>query len=34
VEKLELFKAVDGIKNQFGSDAVMKATSLGNKKKN
>jgi DNA polymerase-4 len=32
VEKLELYKAVDTIKNQFGSDAVMKATSL--KKKN
>jgi DNA polymerase-4 len=28
VEKLELFKAVDDIKNQFGSDAVTKATSL------
>ena len=28
VEKLELFKAIDGIKNQFGSGAVMKATSL------
>ena len=34
VEKLELFKAVDGIKNQFGSDAVRKATTLtGHKKK-
>jgi len=32
LEKLELFKAVDIIKNQFGNDAVMKATSL--KKKN
>ncbi|MER3464277.1 MAG: hypothetical protein C4329_07565 [Chitinophagaceae bacterium] len=32
IEKLELFKAVDTIKNQFGSDTVMKATSL--KKKN
>ncbi len=32
VEKLELFKAVDGIKNQFGTGAVMKATSLKNKK--
>ncbi len=31
VEKLELFKAVDGIKNQFGSGAVMKATSLKKK---
>ena len=30
-EKLELFKAVDNIKNQFGSDAVMKATSLKKK---
>lgn len=28
VEKLQLFKAVDHIKNQFGSDAVMKAASL------
>jgi DNA polymerase IV len=34
VEKLELFKAVDGIKNQYGSGAVMKAISLSNKKKN
>jgi DNA polymerase-4 len=35
VEKLELFKAVDTIKNQFGIDAVKKATSLpkGGKKK-
>ena len=32
LEKLELFKAVDNIKNQFGNDAVMKATSLKNKK--
>lgn len=31
VEKLELYKAVDEIKNQFGSDAVTKATSLRNK---
>jgi len=31
LEKLELFKAVDIIKNQFGSDAVMKATSLKKK---
>lgn len=31
VEKLELYKAVDDIKNQFGSDAVLKATSLRNK---
>ena len=31
VEKLELFKAIDGIKNQFGSDAVLKATSLRKK---
>lgn len=31
VEKLELFKAVDDIKNQFGSDAVSKATSLRKK---
>ena len=31
IEKLELFKAVDGIKNQFGSGAVMKATSLKKK---
>src|SRR5215217_2109354 len=27
-EKLELYRAVDGIKNQFGADAVKKATSL------
>lgn len=33
VEKLELFKAVDTIKNQFGSDAVFKATSLNIKQK-
>ncbi len=31
IEKLELYKAVDHIKNQFGSDAVLKATSLRNK---
>ena len=31
VEKLELYKAVDNIKNQFGSDAVLKATSLRSK---
>ena len=31
VEKLELYKAVDDIKNQFGSDAVSKATSLRKK---
>lgn len=31
VEKLELFKAVDQIKNQFGSDAVTKARSLKKK---
>jgi DNA polymerase IV len=31
VEKLELYKAVDNIKNQFGSDAVLKATSLRKK---
>jgi DNA polymerase IV len=28
LEKLELFKAVDNIKNQFGTDAIRKATSL------
>lgn len=28
VEKLELYKTVDGIKNQFGADAIVKATSL------
>jgi DNA polymerase-4 len=28
VEKLQLFRAVDGIKDQFGSSAVMKATGL------
>jgi DNA polymerase-4 len=35
VEKLELFKAVDGIKNQFGSGAVRKARGLNqtNRKK-
>jgi len=31
VEKLELYKAVDDIKNQFGSDAVSKATALRKK---
>jgi DNA polymerase-4 len=31
VEKLELYKAIDNIKNQFGSDAVSKATSLRKK---
>jgi DNA polymerase-4 len=31
MEKLELFKAVDDIKNQFGSGAVSKATSLKSK---
>jgi DNA polymerase-4 len=33
VEKLELFKAVDNIKNQFGNDLLMKASALkkGNK---
>lgn len=31
VEKLELYKAVDDIKNQFGNDAVSKATSLRKK---
>jgi len=31
VEKLELYKAVDDIKNQFGSDAVSKATSFRKK---
>jgi DNA polymerase-4 len=31
VEKLELFKAVDTIKNQFGTDAIFKATSLPKK---
>ncbi|MFL5811712.1 MAG: DNA polymerase IV [Flavisolibacter sp.] len=34
VEKLELYKAVDQIKNQFGSDAVMKGTSVKKNKKN
>lgn len=33
VEKLELYKAVDQIKNQFGSDAVMKGTAVGRKGK-
>ena len=28
MEKLELYKAVDQLKNQFGQDAVIKATSL------
>ena len=31
IEKLELYKAVDGIKNQFGSHAILKAASLQNK---
>ena len=31
VEKLELYKAVDDIKNQFGSNAVSKATSIRKK---
>ena len=31
VEKLELFKAVDDIKNQYGTDAIMKGTSVKNK---
>jgi len=31
VEKLELFKAVDGIKNQFGSDMVTKASAIRQK---
>ncbi|MGZ3846205.1 MAG: DNA polymerase IV [Flavisolibacter sp.] len=31
VEKLELYKAVDDIKNQFGTDAIHKATSLRRK---
>jgi DNA polymerase-4 len=31
VEKLELYKAVDTIKNQFGNDAILKATSLRKK---
>jgi len=31
IEKLELYKAVDDIKNQFGSDAVSKATSFRKK---
>jgi DNA polymerase IV len=34
LEKLELFKAVDNIKNQFGTDAILKATSLPRKNKN
>ena len=33
VERLELFKAVDGIKNQFGTDAVKKASFLKRKEK-
>jgi DNA polymerase-4 len=32
-EKLDLFKAVDNIKNQFGTGAITKATTLKNKKK-
>ena len=31
LEKLELFKAVDNIKNQFGTDAIHKATSIRRK---
>jgi DNA polymerase-4 len=34
VEKLELYKAVDNIKNQFGSDAIFKATSVRRKDDN
>lgn len=34
VEKLELYKAVDNIKNQFGTDAIHKATSLRKKDDN
>jgi DNA polymerase IV len=34
LEKLELFKAVDNIKNQFGTDAILKATSLPRKNEN
>jgi DNA polymerase-4 len=33
IEKLELYKAVDQIKNQFGNDAVMKGTSVRKGKK-
>lgn len=33
VEKLELFKAVDNIKNQFGSDSLTKASALRKKTK-
>ncbi|MGZ5190393.1 MAG: DNA polymerase IV [Flavisolibacter sp.] len=33
LEKLELYKAVDQIKNQFGSDAVMKGRSVGKRSK-
>jgi DNA polymerase-4 len=33
-EKLELFKAVDKLKNLFGSDAIMKAGTLKKKKEN
>lgn len=33
VEKLQLFRAVDGIKDQFGAGAVMKATGLPTAKK-
>jgi DNA polymerase IV len=32
IEKLELFKAVDGIKNAFGRDVIRKATGLDKKK--
>ena len=32
VEKLELFKAVDDIKNQFGSDLLTKASAMKKKK--
>jgi DNA polymerase-4 len=34
VEKLELYKAVDEIKNQFGTEAIHKATSLRRKDDN
>ena len=34
MEKLELYKAVDNIKNQFGADAIHKATSLRRKGEN
>ena len=33
IEKLELYKTIDAIKNQFGSDAVMKGTSSPRNKK-